>query len=332
MITDPEFGETEQRRDWFAVERRVFEDPMFAKERFSRRDAWLWLIANAAKKDHHARLPCGVVALKRGDVIVARKHLAEVWRWSESEVRTFISQLVEANRLNLRQSNGHHPNVAALKNYGLYQPSAAGPSPVKSPVGRQSVASGSPHPYKDKDKDKKVEGEPPSSPKLRQIGGLSVGDRAEAEAAIQDYNRAAAEIGFARCGVTDTRCTAVAKRLRDIGQGDIAAGRERFREALQAIPHWKFLAGREKPRDGRTPFRLDLERLLSTGSGMGDVIAKLIDLHSEHGPAQTVAARPSRKAEFDAAWDEAQADELAAQRARRGWPPEPVPGGSDAFN
>ncbi len=40
------------RRDWFAVERRVFDDEMFVGDEFSRRDAWLWLIANAARRDH----------------------------------------------------------------------------------------------------------------------------------------------------------------------------------------------------------------------------------------------------------------------------------------
>lgn len=316
------------RRDWFAVERRVFDDEMFVGDEFSRRDAWLWLIANAARRDHSARTRGGMIRLERGDVIVGREHLAKVWKWTPSRVRTFLNQLAEAKRIKLRQSDGHHPTVAQISNYGRFQDFEAPVSPVKSPADRQSVASRSPHPYKEQ----VTKGNSRATPTRKRIGALAEEDGQAAEGAIEDYNHAAAEIGFARCGVTDSRCTAVARRLLDIGKGDIAAGRERFREALSAIPHWSFLAGREKPKPGLKPFRLDLDRLLSTGSGMGDVLAKLLDLHAEHGAAESHAASPLTSSSCHDAWREAQAEELAAQRARFELDPTAEGGAPDAVH
>lgn len=144
------------------------------------------------------------------------------------------------------------------------------------------------------------------------------------DAALSAYNASAIELGFSRClSLTDGRRTALTKRLLDIGHGDASVGVEKFREALSAIPRWSFLAGREKPRDGRAPFKLDLERLLSTGSGLGDVLAKLMDLFGEHGAAPTMPAgyvanalNLDAGARFTSMWLREQEADQAAQRAR----------------
>jgi hypothetical protein len=155
----------EHRRDWFAVERRVFDDPMFGGDEFSRREAWLWLIAHAAARPHHARTRAGVIALQRGEVIVASEYLAEKWTWSRKRVRTFLEQLAQTNRIEMGQSNGHRPNVARITNYQRYQDAGRGAAPAEGqwrangrasggPVEGQWRASGGPHLYKIQDTDK----------------------------------------------------------------------------------------------------------------------------------------------------------------------------------
>jgi hypothetical protein len=95
---------------------------------------------------------------------------------------------------------------------------------------------------------------------------------AEIEAAAADYNAAAVQHGFTRCtALTADRRSKLGKRLEDIG------GLDAFKRALSAIPRNDFLMGRRVAKDGGTPFRLDIDRLLSTKSGMGDVLAKLLD-------------------------------------------------------
>ena len=96
--------------------------------------------------------------------------------------------------------------------------------------------------------------------------------RREAHRAFEIYNEAAERFGFLLAkGVTEARLKRMEKRLEDIGGVDV------FRKALWAIDKDEFLTGRiAKP--GQSPFVLTLERLLSTDSGLSDVLARLIDL------------------------------------------------------
>lgn len=97
--------------------------------------------------------------------------------------------------------------------------------------------------------------------------------RSEAERAFEIYNEAAEQFGFQLAkAATEQRLKRLEQRLEDIG-----GGVEMFRKALWAIEKDDFLMGRvAKP--GQTPFVLTFDRLISTDSGLGDVLARLIDL------------------------------------------------------
>jgi hypothetical protein len=93
-------------------------------------------------------------------------------------------------------------------------------------------------------------------------------------AARDAYNEAAARHGFTRVtenGFTPQIAKRLQKRLDDIG------GLEAWRRALSVIHLDDWLMGRVPPKDGWAPFKLDIDKLLSTNSGMGDVLAKLLD-------------------------------------------------------
>lgn len=132
-------------------------------------------------------------------------------------------------------------------------------------------------------------------------------------AAFDAYNAAAEVQRFATVAErSPKRVRDLGERLLEIGHGDASHGLERFHQALAAIPRWPFLAGKETPRDGRRPFKLTLEQLLSTRSGMGDVLARLLDLHASSVPA----GGASDGGDATSAWADAMAEELATQRAR----------------
>lgn len=100
----------------------------------------------------------------------------------------------------------------------------------------------------------------------------------EAERAIALYNEAAQEHGYTACHARSAaRLARLGKRLAEIG------GLDAFKRALSAVPFDDFLSGRVRSRDGRPPFRLDLDALLQTDGKMGDVLAKLIDRAGGHG-------------------------------------------------
>ncbi len=308
----PEEHKQDGGGDWFAVSRGIFDHVLFQGEEYSRRDAWLWLVAHAAWKAHQVRTRGGMLTLERGEVLVGSEHLAAVFGWSRKRVRNFTAELRREGMLQMGHRPGQYANVAKISSYERFQTPQDGNGPAKRPTKGQRGANEGPYRTKETITANAVRGAREASADANRM----VLDQAKA-----DFNIAAKALGFSTLGeLTEQRAKALAKRLADLGHGDLTAGGARFREALLAITHWPFLAGREKPRDGRKPFRLDFERLLSTGSGMGDVLAKLCDLHDEHGPAAATTGSQGSKASTDAvadAWREAQAEELAEQQARR---------------
>jgi hypothetical protein len=60
----------------------------------------------------------------------------------------------------------------------------------------------------------------------------------------------------------------------------------------------RFLSGRVKPKEGRDPFKLDIDVLLQTGGKMGDVLAHLIDMAAD----DVVPARPTASADLPDNW------------------------------
>jgi hypothetical protein len=80
-------------RGFIAVDRAIFEHPMFAAEPFTEREAWLWLIAEAAWKPTRTRVGKAVIDLDRGQLAHSLRFIAARWRWSEPRVRRFLARL-----------------------------------------------------------------------------------------------------------------------------------------------------------------------------------------------------------------------------------------------
>lgn len=109
---------------------------------------------------------------------------------------------------------------------------------------------------------------------------------AEIAQAFEVYNMAARHWGFAECDVlSEARRKRLANRLSEVG------GIESFRRALRAVGRDDFLMGRVPARSGQQPFRLNIDRLLQTDGGLGDVLARLI----ESGDAADTPQSPNGK-------------------------------------
>lgn len=77
----------------FAVARNIFDHPLFKREPFTEREAWIWLIKEAAWRPCRVRVRNGTVDLERGQLAYATRFLAERWQWSEARVRRFLARL-----------------------------------------------------------------------------------------------------------------------------------------------------------------------------------------------------------------------------------------------
>lgn len=141
MTIDSGKSKTEQRR-WVRSYVDIFEHEMFAGEPYSPREAFLWLIANAAWKPRRVNHKGGMVDLGRGQLIGARSFLAETWGWGEQKVRTFLNRLQSEGMVIINQSNGHFANVITVCNYSKYQEA----SDRKNQSDNQSLTSAQPEP------------------------------------------------------------------------------------------------------------------------------------------------------------------------------------------
>ena len=74
----------------FAVSRGIFEHEFFEDEPFTEREAWIWLIREAAWKPRKVRSPTGPITIQRGQCSCSVRFLADRWKWSKSRVGRFL--------------------------------------------------------------------------------------------------------------------------------------------------------------------------------------------------------------------------------------------------
>lgn len=125
------------RRDWQ-------EHPVFGNDEFSRRDAWAWLIANAAWKPIKVRVKGSIVDLERGELCFAQRFLAEKWGWSKSKVDRFLHLLRSEGMIATRSKTGAtagHPAgqgqaIITICNYDKFQ------TPLKGERGNAEMQTG----------------------------------------------------------------------------------------------------------------------------------------------------------------------------------------------
>lgn len=106
-------------RGVFAVDRGWFEHPMFAAEPFTEREAWAWLIAEAAWKDRARRIEKYVVELKRGQLGASIRHLARIWQWKRGKVERFLNRLKTETMIGTDARHGI--TIITVCNYNRYQ-------------------------------------------------------------------------------------------------------------------------------------------------------------------------------------------------------------------
>lgn len=107
-------------RGVFAVDRGIWEHDLLAdSEPFSRREAWLWLLSEAAWKPHRRRIIGRSFDLQRGQLVASCRFIASKWRWSEARVRRFLAALVTENMIDATSDAG--VNVITICKYDEYQ-------------------------------------------------------------------------------------------------------------------------------------------------------------------------------------------------------------------
>lgn len=105
---------------WVRLQTSVFSHEIFPRETFSQREAWIWLIANAAWKDTTHRVGNTVVEVPAGSLMTTLRNLQKEWGWgSDYRVRSFLNVLENQRMVSLDTNAGK--TQITLCNYGQYQ-------------------------------------------------------------------------------------------------------------------------------------------------------------------------------------------------------------------
>lgn len=105
----------------FNVSRTLWDDPQFPDEPFTKREAWLWLISEAAWKARDYRFGSQIVALQRGQLVCSSRSLAAKWQWSEAKVRRYLKMLQECQNIDADTDAG--VTKVTIRNYDVFQSS-----------------------------------------------------------------------------------------------------------------------------------------------------------------------------------------------------------------
>ena len=114
----------------FSVSRSIWTSDLFAREPFTEREAWIWMISSAVWKDQTVRVGKHVVRLERGQLCYSTRFMAEAFGWHHSRLRRFL------DRLEIRSATGRKtgtaagtaPTVITITNYDQYQDWKAQPT------------------------------------------------------------------------------------------------------------------------------------------------------------------------------------------------------------
>lgn len=92
----------------------------FCDERLSEREAWLWLLENAAYRPAKRRNGKGeIITIERGQIHVSDRSLASAWDWDKKHVRRFLDRLSDCGMV--AQSRDQSGTILSIVNYEKYQ-------------------------------------------------------------------------------------------------------------------------------------------------------------------------------------------------------------------
>lgn len=106
----------------FYLMHRGWQDhPVFRNEEYSRRDAFVWLIEEAAYRPTRIHAGAGTISLNRGQLSHSLRFMAKAWKWDEAKVRRFLTSLSKSEIIDASTDAGQ--TVITICNYDKYQSS-----------------------------------------------------------------------------------------------------------------------------------------------------------------------------------------------------------------
>lgn len=107
-------------RGVFGVDRGIWDHPILNGRRsFSRREAWLWLLSEAAWKSRRVRHAGETFTISRGQLAHSIRFMAKAWRWEQTKVVRFLNDLKTETMIATGTATGI--TIITICNYDKYQ-------------------------------------------------------------------------------------------------------------------------------------------------------------------------------------------------------------------
>lgn len=126
---------------WYRMERGWKDSEFFQKEPYSERDAWEWMIEEAAFKEKTVSVLGRPVRLKRGEFCHSVRFMASKFQWSIGRVQRFLKRAQKWNMLIMSTDTGQI--LISISNYSKYQDGKQSSdtstnTPIDTPSGTQA--------------------------------------------------------------------------------------------------------------------------------------------------------------------------------------------------
>lgn len=106
---------------YYRMARGWQDHPVFRNDAFSKRDAFVWLIEQAAYAEAEIGVTKGVIKLRRGQLSHSLRYMAKAWKWTEPKVRRYFLLLQTCSIIDASTDAGQ--TVITICNYDKYQAS-----------------------------------------------------------------------------------------------------------------------------------------------------------------------------------------------------------------
>lgn len=108
-------------RGYYRLYRGWMDHPVLRADHapFNRREAWVWLIEEAAWRPCPATCGRTRLTLARGQMLHSNRYLGKAWNWNDAKVRRFLGAL-QADAMIVSVTDAHS-TLITICNYDLYQ-------------------------------------------------------------------------------------------------------------------------------------------------------------------------------------------------------------------
>lgn len=108
---------------WIKIHRDILRHPVLRSPRFSRLEAWLWMLAAAAYADHEVDVGGKLTTVRRGQFCHSIRFMGEAWGWGNAAVDRFLTRLKTETMIGTATGTGRL--IVTICNYEKYQSSDA---------------------------------------------------------------------------------------------------------------------------------------------------------------------------------------------------------------